>query len=195
MLARITSIGGDLYHVHILEGGEGHPDQGLPGQGGRPPHVGNRPPGSGRPPHVGGGPAHPGWGGNRPVDPDYGFGSEHPDQGLPGGGSGNFPGHLPSEPPPQIMPGQTLIMVRDQHGTWYYASIPNSSAPPRPQPQPPGGGEHPDQGLPGQGGRPPHIGGGPAPQPPVHPGNRPPGSGPGVPPRPDQGLPPTPQPR
>ena len=184
-IARITSIGGDLYHVHVFEEG-GHPDQGLPGQG-RPPHVGNRPPGGGFPPQAGHLPSGPG----RPVDPGWGVGEGHPDQGLPP----NFPGHLPSEPPPQIMPGQTLIMVRDQYGTWYYASIPNSSAPPRPQPQPPGGGEHPDQGLPGQGGRPPHIGGGPAPQPPVHPGNRPPGSGPGVPPRPDQGLPPTPQPR
>ena len=49
----------------------------------------------------------------------------------------------------------------------------------------PGGGGHPDQGLPGE--RPPHVGGGPIfhpghpdhglPSQPGHPGNRPPGSG------------------
>ena len=142
-IARITSIGGDLYHVHVFEEG-GHPDHGLPG-------------------------------------------------------GGNFPGHLPSEPPPQIMPGQTLIMVRDQYGTWYYASIPNSSAPPRPGPPMhpdqglPGQPAHPDQGLPGQG-RPPHVGNrppgsGPG-MPPPRPGQPLPPQRPGMPPRPDQGLPP-----
>jgi hypothetical protein len=184
MLARITSIGGDLYHVYVLE--EGHPDQGLPG---RPPHVGNRPPGTGFPPHVSTGPVWPG----RPVDPGYGVGEGHPDQGLPGGG--HFPGNLPSEPPPVVAPGQTLIMVRDQFGTWYFATIPNSSAPPRPGPPLypdqglPGQPGHPDQGLPG---RPPHVGGGPVPSPqPPRPGQGLPPR-PGMPPRPDQGLPPQP---
>jgi len=194
MLARITSIGGDLYHVHVMDAGGGHPDQGLPG---RPPHVSNRPPGTGFPPHVGGGPAWP----ERPVDPGWGVGGGggHPDQGLPGGG-GSI-GQLPTEPPPMVAPGQTLIMVRDQFGTWYFATIPNSSAPPRPGPplHPDqglpgggGGGMHPDQGLPGQ--RPPHVGGGPMPTPPQRPDQglpRPPGQ----PPQPSQPIAPTPQPK
>ena len=64
----------------------------------------------------------------------------------------------------------------------------------------PGGGGHPDHGLPGD--RPPHVGGGPIfhpghpdhglPSNPAHPGNRPPGSGHPV--FPDNTLPSTPPP-
>ena len=69
--------GNQPYPDQGLPGGQPYPDQGLPG---RPPHPGNRPPGSGgRPPH----PSHPIAPGGRPVDPDYGIGIEHPDQGLP----------------------------------------------------------------------------------------------------------------
>ena len=60
------------------EGGDEHPDQGLPG--GQPPHPGNRPPGSGAPPR--------------------------PDQGLPGGQP--HPGNRPPGAPPPPRPGQPL---------------------------------------------------------------------------------------
>jgi len=155
-----------------------------------------------------------------PIDPGFGVGGdERPDQGLPGGGHvGNrppgswtgrpdnslpgSPGHPdnrpPSGPPPQVSPGEVLVMIRDQAGVWHYAAIQPGSPPPRPLP-PIGGGGHPDQGLPiqpghpDQGGpRPPHVGGGPMPgNPPVV------GGGPAPTPPPVAGtpLPPTPQPR
>jgi len=111
-------------------GGE-HPDQGLPG---------------GRPPHVGGGPIfHPGH-------PDHGLPSEpgHPDQGLPGRpGRPAIPDNsLPSVPPPTLLPGFTLVLVRGPDGKWHYASVKPGVAPPivLPEPLPPGGA--PDQGLP-----------------------------------------------
>ena len=170
-VAKITPMGEHgLYHVHFLDGrtdpgfgqgggghpdqglpGYGHPDQGLPGQGG---HPGNRPPGSG---------AHPG---NRP----------------PGSGGGGIPDNeLPEAPPPHLLPGYTLVMVRGPHGKWEYAFIAPGDPPPKPLPpgsiehpgnRPPGSGiTHPDQGLPGsqphpdQGlpGGPPHASGQPTP--------------------------------
>jgi hypothetical protein len=147
-MATIHKVGqsGDLYHVHFLDPhrpeqglpGHGHPDHDLPGQGARPDqglpgggaHPGNRPPGSG--------------------------GGGHPDHSLPG--QGGIPSHeLPDQPPPQVQPGHTLVLVRDQQGKWHYASIAPGSPPPRPVPMPPhpGGGPMPgnpnlpNQGLPG----------------------------------------------
>lgn len=160
-MAKITPLGeSGLYHVHFLDardpgfgsGRPDHPDQGLPGGGG---HPGNRPPGS-----IGG----------------------HPDQGLPGGGGhpGNRPpgsgggipdNELPDHPPPQVLPGYTLVMVRGASGKWEYAAIAPGSPPPRPLP-PVGGGGHPDQGLPGAGG-PPHVSGQPIPGQPGHPSGQP----------------------
>ena len=114
-----------------------------------------------------------------PHDPGFGVGRpDRPDQGLPGGGlhpgnrppgsGGGYPSHglpgapgdtLPVQPPPNLLPGYTLVMVRGPHGNWEYAFIAPGDPPPKPLP--PGSIEHP--------------------------GNRPPGSG--MPPRPDQGLP------
>lgn len=141
------------------QGGGERPDQGLPWAPGHPDQ--GLP---GRPPHVG----------NRP----------------PGSGGGGIPDNeLPDTPPPQVLPGHTLVMIRHE-GKWAYAAIAPGSPPPRPLP-PIGGGGHPDQGLPPAqgrpdqglpGDRPPHASGQPVPPPPS--GNRP-----------DQGLPPTPQPR
>ena len=155
-MAHVRKVGGenDLYHIHFLDQhGGGHPDQGLPGQGGL--HPGNRPPGSG--------------------------GGGHPDQGLPGGGGhpshpihgGGRPGipdnSLPEAPPPQLLPGYTLVMVRGQDGKWKYAAVAPGSPPPRPLPEPIPPGGAPDQGLPpqGSGGQPDQglPGGQPAPTP------------------------------
>ena len=94
-IARITSIGGDLYHVHVVEGGE-HPSHGLPG---------HRPG------------VDPGFGVGRPgggVDPGYGHGGvrpDRPDNALPGapGSPGN---ELPAVPPPTVAPGTIVVMVR-----------------------------------------------------------------------------------
>lgn len=122
-LVLLTPIGG---HVdNELPGGEGgeHPDQGLPGGGfpGRPSH-----PISGRP--------------GRPVDPGY---------GRPGGGGGGIPDNsLPDTPPPTLMPGWTLLLVRGPDGKWKYATLAPSSPPPRPLPEPVPPGGAPDQGLP-----------------------------------------------
>ena len=165
-MAKITPMGeSGLYHIHFLD----RTDPGF-GQGGGE-HPGNRPPGSG---------------------------GGHPDQGLPGHGHPSHPIHpgqpaipgneLPDSPPPTLLPGYTLVMVRGPHGRWEYAFIDPGSPPPKPLPpgsiehpgnRPPGSGGpvRPDQGLPGNQ---PHPGGGPMPGNPV---------------RPDQGLPATPQPK
>jgi hypothetical protein len=103
-----------------LPGGGEYPDQGLPGGGGRPSH-----PISGR------------WPG-RPVDPGFGVGAGIPDNTLP------------STPPPQVMPGWTLVLVRGPDMKWHYATIAPSSPPPRPTPEPIPPGGVPDQGLPPQ---------------------------------------------
>jgi hypothetical protein len=135
---------------------------------------------------------------SRPVDPGYGVGSEHPDQGpvpnpppgqpghlpsvppgwpvipshpiaglwpgrpshgLPGGGGGGIPDNtLPPVPPPTLMPGWTLLLVRGPDGTWKYASLAPSSPPPRPLPEPIPPGGAPDQGLPPQPTPPPVAG-------------------------------------
>ena len=167
-MATITKVSGErnLYHIHVLDPHEGHPDQGLPG-GGVDPGYG-RPGGIHRPDQgLPGSGAHPG---NRPP------GS--------GGGSGIPDNELPDHHPPQLAPGYTLVMVRGPHGKWEYAAIAPGSPPPRPLPPQ---GNRPDQGLPGQpvhpGNLPPgteHPGGGPMP---------------GQPNRPDNTLPPAAQPR
>ena len=170
------------------EGGyPGHPDQGLPG--GRPPHVGNRPPGSGRPPHVGGGPAwggrpgrpdqglpqpphlwpRPPGGGHLPVDPGWGVGEEHPDQGPiypvdPEHPDNVLPPIEGVEPPPVDPPPGTVwpplppevsppgsakkaIVLAAIEGVGYrYIVI--ELKPAHPDQGLPGGGAHPDQGLP-----------------------------------------------
>ena len=161
----------NLYHVHFLDAGAGHPDQGLPGGG---LHPGNRPPGSypGHPdqglPGGGGHPSHPISGPGRPVDPGY---------GRPGGGGGGIPDNsLPDAPPPTLMPGWTLLLVRGPDGKWKYATLAPSSPPPRPLPEPIPPGGQPDQGLP--------------PQPPQPDQGLPPGA----PPVAGQPLPPTPAP-
>jgi len=146
-----------------------------------------------------GGPVDPGYGVGGGLRPDQGLPWQpgHPDQGLPGGGHvgnrppGSFPGRPdnslpgspghpdnrpPSGPPPQVSPGEVLVMIRDQAGVWHYAAIQPGSPPPRPLP-PIAGGGHPDQGLPGSpghpstgpvppGGSPPHVSGQPVPPPP-----------------------------
>jgi hypothetical protein len=120
-LVMLSPVGGE-HPDQGLPGFPGHPDQGLPG--GRPPHVGNRPPGS--------------WPG-------------HPDQGLPGGGGSGIPDNtLPPVPPPTLLPGWTLALVRSADGKWHYASLAPSSPPPRPLPEPIPPGGAPDQGLPPQ---------------------------------------------
>jgi hypothetical protein len=96
------------------------------------------------------GPVDPGWGqggmpgidntlpgqGGHPWLPGH-VGGPRPDAGLPGS-----PGHPdnrpPSGPPPQVGPGEVLVLVRDQAGVWHYASLPSGSPPPRPVPVPPG---------------------------------------------------------
>jgi hypothetical protein len=96
------------------------------------------------------GPVDPGWGG--------GWSGERPDNTLPGGGAHPWlPGHLggprpdqslpgspghpdnrpPSGPPPQVGPGEVLVLVRDQAGVWHYASLPSGTPPPKPVPVPP----------------------------------------------------------
>ncbi len=120
-----------------VDGGE-HPGHELPG-GGRPPHISNRPPGSypGRPGHL---PARPG------------------SPGSPGN-------ELPEVPPPTLLPGYTLVMVRGPGGTWKYAAVKPGVAPPivLPEPIPPGGA--PDQGLPPQPPQPDQGGPSPTPSP------------------------------
>ena len=122
-----------LYHIHFLDqhggtdpgygqGRPNRPDQGLPGSGGHPDHD---LPGQGRPP--------------RPEQGLPGSGG-HPGNRPPGSGGGGIPDNeLPDGPPPQVAPGQVLVMVRDQHGKWEYATLEPGSAPPKPvqKPQPP----------------------------------------------------------
>lgn len=157
-LATIRPMGeSGLYHIHFLDASGLHPDHGLPGGGDEHPDQGL--PGGGRPPHIGGGPARPG----RPVDPGFGrpgLGGRpiDPGYGHPEGGHGGIPDHeLPENPPPQLMPGFTLVLVR-KDGKWHYASLAPSSPPPRPLPEPLPPGGAPDQGLPPQTGAPPTAG-------------------------------------
>jgi hypothetical protein len=129
----VQQVGPNLVMLTPL--GAGHPDQGLPGEPGRPGHL----------------PAWP----ERPVDPGFGW----PGGGRPGhlpsypgmgGGSGIPDNTLPSTPPPQVMPGWTLVLVRGPDMKWHYATIAPSSPPPRPTPEPIPPGGAPDQGLPPQ---------------------------------------------
>jgi len=126
-----------LYHIHFLDAvdpGFGHGGAPHPDHGlpGSGAHPGNRPPGSG---------AHPG---NRP----------------PGSGGGIPDNELPSEPPPHVPAGTTLVLVRDPAGVWHYATLDANTPPPKPLP--PGSIEHPGNRPPGSG-APPHPGGGPVP--------------------------------
>ena len=116
--------------LHIRRGG--HPDQGLPGGG---------------------------------EGPDQGLpGGEYPDQGLPDGGLGIWgggtlphPDHGLPAPPPGIWPpptGNHPIQPLPPGSTVPPGTIwPPPGYPAHPI-APGGGGEHPDQGLPGSPGRP-----------------------------------------
>ena len=158
-MARITKVSGEanLYHIHVLDPHQGHPDHGLPGEGG--------------------------------VDPGYGVPAPRPRPGhdLPGQGRPGIPDNeLPSTPPPTLLPGYTLVMVRGPDGKWKYAAINPGTPPPRPLPEPTPP-NRPDNSLPGS---------------PVRPDNSLPGGQPGVdnslpgsPVAPDNSLPPTAQPK
>jgi hypothetical protein len=147
-----------------------YPDQGLPGGGGLPPGIWPNPPGGGHRPDQGlpggGSPGQPGhlpsyppqiWprppGGGSPPSagqlPGY-----HPDQGLPGGGQGPYP--LPAYTQSQI--GSPPAHVDDGKGSWVLIAVQGRTMWAWTQPpgdaevEPPeGGGEKPDQGLPGGG--------------------------------------------
>jgi hypothetical protein len=153
MLYYVQPVGPHL--VMLSPVGGGHPDQGLPGPDGRPVHL----PSWGGGEHI--------WGGGVPGRPSH-----------PIAGGGGLPDNtLPSTPPPQVLPGWTLVMVRGPDMKWHYATIAPSSPPPRPTPEPIPPGGVPDQGLPPQPaqplpptGAPPTAGqlpgaGGPAPTP------------------------------
>lgn len=167
-LATIRPMGeSGLYHIHFLDAGR--PDNSLPGGAGQPGH-------------------------DLPWQPG------HPEHGLPGGGhvSNRPPGsggsgipdnELPDTPPPHLLPGYTLVMVRGSDMRWHYAAIDPGQPPPKPLPGPP-----------------PHVGGGPMPNPPggsisnpIAPGGEYPSTGPvpptGAPPVAGQPLPPTAAPK
>jgi hypothetical protein len=90
-----------------------------------------------------------------PVDPGFGVGGGHPDQGLPG--SPAHPDHdlphlpgipdnsLPTRPPGPVMPGMVLVLARAPDGKWHWAAIP-ANVPVQPLPEPPPA--MPGQGLP-----------------------------------------------
>jgi hypothetical protein len=178
-------------------GGGEHPGHGLPGVPGSPGHPGHLP-------------GRPGYGG-RPTDPGYGIEEgggesgqlpvwpldpEHPDTGLP-----PVPGHPlpPIDPPPgtiwpplppSVPAGKALVLVFISGVGYRYTvvTIPEHETDPDygiDEGEP--GGEHPDQGLPGGGQRPP-VAGQPLPPtgrppvagqplPPQRPGQRPPQAG------------------
>src|ERR1700760_351753 len=86
-LVLLTPISGE-HPGHELPGMGEHPDHELPGFPGRPSHPIGRP--------------------GRPVDPGY---------GRPGGGGGGIPDNeLPATPPPTLLPGYTLVMLRGPDG-------------------------------------------------------------------------------
>jgi hypothetical protein len=190
-----------------------HPDQGLPGGGGRwsGEHPSQGLPGfPGAPGHPGHLPARP----SRPTDPGYGVdeGSgeagqlpvwpldpEHPDTGLP-----PVPGHPlpPIDPPPgtiwpplppAVPAGKALVLVFISGVGYRYAvvTIPEHETDPDYGVEGPEDGgehpEHPDQGLPPQrpGARPPQPGQG------LPPTGRPPVAGQPLPPQRPGQRPPT----
>lgn len=111
----VQSVGPNL--VMLSPVGGGYPDQGLPGFPGRP-------------------------------DQSLPWQPGHPSTGLPGGGHidnslPGAPGHPDNRPPgsapPVVAPNLTLVLVRDQAGVWHYATVDNSSPPPKPVPVPPPG--------------------------------------------------------
>ena len=127
------------------------------------------------------------------VDPGYGVPAPRPRPGneLPGGRPGIPSNELPETPPPQLLPGYTLVMIRANDGKWHYAAISPGSPPPRPLP-PQGRPDRPSNELPGQPGRPLRPDNSlPEPGSPIAPDQGLPGS----PVAPDQGLPPTAQPK
>ena len=140
-----------------------YPDQGLPGSGwGGPVDPGFGRPGA-RPPHPGQGLPHPG----RPVDPGWGIneGGESgqlpvwpigPDQGLPPVPGQPLP---PTDPPPgtiwpplppSVPAGKAMaaVMLASSAGGVVYRYVVIDVPPPAPDQGLPGGGSHPDQGLP-----------------------------------------------
>lgn len=204
---------GFMAWIQPTEGG-GHPDQGLPGGGGRVDPGYGRPGGGpvdpgwgipgGRPPHISGGPARPGFSPGHPDNTLPGGGEEPPvwpiDPDRPSHGLPPVPGHPlpPTDPPPgtiwpplppelNLPPGKAIVLVLISGVGYRYAVIEIE----------PG---HPDNTLPdeGEGGEEPH------PQPPrpgaglPQPPGRPPTAGqplPQPPVRPGQPLPPTAQPK
>jgi hypothetical protein len=187
--------------------GGGHPDQGLPGRPGRPPHAGHLPSFGGRPVDPGwgwGGGEHPGhglpWPG-RPTDPGYGIdeGSgeagqlpvwpldpEKPEHGLPPHPGQPLP---PMDPPPgtiwpplppYVPAGKAIVLVAISGVGYRYVVVDIPEHPEGPEVEPPeveSPPEHPDQGLPG---RPPIQGRPPVagqPLPPQRPGAPPPQPG------------------
>lgn len=117
-MATIHKMGdGDVYHIHFLDQ-RTDPGYGRPGGGGGQ-HPDHGLPGGGQ---------HPG---NRPP------GTEHPGNRPPGSGGGGIPDNaLPDQPPPQLKPGYTLVLVRGPDGKWKYAALAPGSAPPKPLPEP-----------------------------------------------------------
>jgi hypothetical protein len=126
-----------------VDPGYGLPEGGGPDQGFNPdsPDQGFNPgsPGQGLP----GNPGHPGhlpsWAGGRPVDPGYGVGVEHPDNGLPplppGIWGGGMPGQLPILPlgPDNSLPpmwGHPLPPVDPEPGEIYPPLTPGNELPP-----------------------------------------------------------------
>jgi hypothetical protein len=145
-------------------------------------------------------------GGGRPVDPGYGISGEHPDQGFPPG----HPSHPIQPAPPNMPPGVVwppidsgggaqlkkvwaYVWIRGYGSRWVVLDI--SARPPgigggeHPDQGLPGSGEHPDQGLPGGSGERPDQGLPGRPEAPSQGLPRPPVGGE----RPDQGLPRPPQ--
>lgn len=127
-MATIHKVGsGELYHIHFLDArvdpGFGHGGGGVDPGYDRPIHH------PGHPDH--GLPSSPGHPANRPPGSFPGY----PSHGLPG--SPGTPGNeLPTTPPPQVAPGQVIVMVRGADGKWKYAALAPGTAPPKPLPEP-----------------------------------------------------------
>jgi len=84
-------------------------------------------------------PLDPGFGnGAGPVDPGYGGG--HPGMPHPGHELPHLPGipdnSLPTNPPPMVPAGSTLVLARTPDGKWHWATVPATTIP-MPLPVPP----------------------------------------------------------
>jgi hypothetical protein len=117
----------------------------------RPPHVWPRPP-------SGGLPVDPGWGvGTRPPRPDHGLpiwpvvpgkpdNSLPPVEGVEPPPTDPPPGTIWPPLPPSVPPGKAIVLVAISGVGYRYAVI--TIPPVKPDQGLPGGGAHPDQGLP-----------------------------------------------